>query len=109
MVDKPTRSWYPPMVESEPAMERHLRDLLRELVARKFPGDPENIRAAALAIGMPYTTLFAYLSSTESAARLPTPGNLRRLMDALGASDDEREEGRRLLEQDHTLRGDEAA
>jgi hypothetical protein len=87
---------------SERAMNRHLRDLLLELLAARWPGGSEtqrvDLKRAATDLAVPYTTLHSYVS-TGAYVRLPTPGGLRALLDQLGASEAQIEEARRLLEE----------
>lgn len=76
-----------------------LRDFLRQLVLGRF----DTIRAGAVAMGMPTTTLHSLTTDKEASYRIPRPADLADLLDRLNehkpVSSEERDEARRLLEE----------
>ena len=77
-----------------------LREFLREEIARTYPheqGGPD-LRAAALGMGVKYTTLHSYAADTKHP-RSPSPGALGRILDALKLGERKCALARRLLEE----------
>jgi len=76
-----------------------LRDFLRALVLERF----DTVRAGALAMDVPPTTLHSLCTEKAVSYRVPRPGDLGDLLDKLDTvkplQEGARDEARRLLEE----------